>query len=438
MRLSEEQRRIVSSSEPRIYVNSGAGCGKSTLISKCIEKDVQSGIKPEAILALSFGTDVREKNLGDFPDGVLVRTLHQYCWKSIENTIRNKSLIQEEERKRVIVEIKRRLKIKGKTEDFIEEIVKAQENPSRKMERDIQKVYREYRLWLKKNQKFEFSDMITEATEFFKINPPLKIKRIYVDEVQDMSEIQLNCLAVLMKTCSKIVCVGDTDQHIYGFRGVNPNGILDFIRDMKFKVFHLSETYRLPKKITRSTNELFSFNKNPLRKQMTTHSKEIGKVLSYQCDTEETEQKVVLHKIRYCIRNGIPCNQIAVISRNNDLVNRYKSIVPKEVWTGTIFRAKGLEFKSVFLIGAEEGTFPEIHNKNRYSKSEQIELMEEERRVFAEGVTRTSNRLYITYITSVRPNGRKGKPSPFLKEMGVTKTIKKTSKDVEKMRKPHL
>ena len=63
MRLSEEQRRIVSSSEPRIYVNSGAGCGKSTLISKCIEKDIRSGIKPEAILALSFGTDVREKNI---------------------------------------------------------------------------------------------------------------------------------------------------------------------------------------------------------------------------------------------------------------------------------------------------------------------------------------------------------------------------------------
>ena len=102
------------------------------------------------------------------------------------------------------------------------------------------------------------------------------------------------------------------------------------------------------------------------------------------------------------------------------------------MWTGTIFRAKGLEFKRVFLIGAEEGTFPEIHNKNRYSTVEQIELMEEERRVFAEGVTRTSDRLYITYITSLRPNGRKGKPSPFLKEMGITETTFKTAKDFKK------
>jgi len=57
----------------------------------------------------------------------------------------------------------------------------------------------------------------------------------------------------------------------------------------------------------------------------------------------------------------------------------------------TIHSAKGLEWQTVFIIGAVEGRFPSIYSYN------DIEDMEEERRLMYVATTRSKNHLYITY-----------------------------------------
>lgn len=57
----------------------------------------------------------------------------------------------------------------------------------------------------------------------------------------------------------------------------------------------------------------------------------------------------------------------------------------------TMHSAKGLEFKTVFMVGLEEGLFP--HSRTLMDPSE----MEEERRLAYVGVTRAMDKLYLTY-----------------------------------------
>jgi DNA helicase II / ATP-dependent DNA helicase PcrA len=66
----------------------------------------------------------------------------------------------------------------------------------------------------------------------------------------------------------------------------------------------------------------------------------------------------------------------------------------------TLHSAKGLEFRAVFIIGAEEGLFP--HSRALMDASE----MEEERRLCYVGITRAKDRLYMIYTQERNLYGR--------------------------------
>lgn len=81
----------------------------------------------------------------------------------------------------------------------------------------------------------------------------------------------------------------------------------------------------------------------------------------------------------------------------------------------TLHNAKGLEFPIVFLTGMEEGLFP--HQRNL----EDIERLEEERRLAYVGITRAMQQLTFTYAETRRLHGNEtyNKVSRFVREVPV-------------------
>ena len=79
----------------------------------------------------------------------------------------------------------------------------------------------------------------------------------------------------------------------------------------------------------------------------------------------------------------------------------------------TLHCAKGLEFPFVFIIGIEEGLLP------HYRRGEEVEDMEEERRLFYVGITRAKERLFLSRAErrSTFGVGRANLPSRFLDEL---------------------
>lgn len=84
------------------------------------------------------------------------------------------------------------------------------------------------------------------------------------------------------------------------------------------------------------------------------------------------------------------------------------------VTISTVHSAKGLEFKVVFIVGAEEGIFPSA------AHSDEADEIEEERRLMYVAVTRAMERLFVTYTVSRFRFNRitDSVPSRFLKEAG--------------------
>jgi DNA helicase II / ATP-dependent DNA helicase PcrA len=79
----------------------------------------------------------------------------------------------------------------------------------------------------------------------------------------------------------------------------------------------------------------------------------------------------------------------------------------------TLHCAKGLEFPTVFIIGLEEGLLP------HYRRGEEIEDMEEERRLCYVGLTRAKKKLFLTRAETRTTFGvgRANPPSRFLDEL---------------------
>lgn len=74
----------------------------------------------------------------------------------------------------------------------------------------------------------------------------------------------------------------------------------------------------------------------------------------------------------------------------------------------TLHGAKGLEYDTVFLLGANEDEMP-------YRKAQSPSAIEEERRMFYVAMTRAKRCLVITFVNE--KNGKKQRPSRFLMEL---------------------
>ena len=88
--------------------------------------------------------------------------------------------------------------------------------------------------------------------------------------------------------------------------------------------------------------------------------------------------------------------------------SEYQERSAKTISLMTMHGAKGLEFHTVFIIGANEDICP-------YKKAETREEIEEERRLFYVAMTRAKKRLVISY--SKERNGKKMRQSRFVGEL---------------------
>lgn len=108
-------------------------------------------------------------------------------------------------------------------------------------------------------------------------------------------------------------------------------------------------------------------------------------------------------------------SDLALEPPDKSVEGMYKNNVKDDCLTiSTIHSAKGLEWDSVFIIGAVDGRFPSAYSFNS------VEEMDEELRLMYVATTRAKNNLYITYPVNMYDysmNMVLSKPSRFLDDI---------------------
>ena len=93
----------------------------------------------------------------------------------------------------------------------------------------------------------------------------------------------------------------------------------------------------------------------------------------------------------------------------------------------TIHSAKGLEFDSVYIIDVFDGMIPKVDPKTATTSDEDMDMYQEERRLFYVAMTRAKNKLRILNIVD--------KPSCFVKELFSKSPIARTTYQTNKKSK---
>ncbi|MBQ8294760.1 MAG: UvrD-helicase domain-containing protein [Alphaproteobacteria bacterium] len=288
--LNNEQRLAVETTAGPLLVLSGAGTGKTRVLTTRIAHILNMGLcQPWNILALTFtnkAANEMKSRLASFSDGawyagdIWCGTFHSICLRILRaNATRaglgpNFLVYGEDDQKSVIKSL---LTTSTKTPaDYADEFsaIKDRGLVARK---NTDKLFLAYNAELQRLNAVDFGDIILRTLELFDNNPDVlaryqnQFKYILVDEFQDTNNAQMEFLALLTRGIENpnICCVGDDDQSIYSWRGAEIKHILNFDKTFNdAQIIRLETNYRSTSNILNAANSLIRHNQGRLGKDL--------------------------------------------------------------------------------------------------------------------------------------------------------------------------
>ncbi len=195
-----------------------------------------------------------------------------------------------------------------------------------KWEEDCLYLYKKYESAKNKAQKFDFDDMLIGCYQLFMNEPQIleryqnRFQYILIDEFQDINKVQYKLMKMLSKGTQNICVVGDDDQSIYAFRGSDPSFIRDFEVDFpKTKIIKLSQNYRSSHQIVATANRMIAKNEQRRGKTMLAqHDNGPLPILFYPHD-EEQEATMIVTDIAQKIEQGANPSDFAILYRTHTM-----------------------------------------------------------------------------------------------------------------------
>jgi superfamily I DNA/RNA helicase len=460
-KFNDEQKKAIISEKKNILCLAGAGTGKTTVLAKRIEFLVKyHEVNPNDVLAITFTKKARDEmklRVQKLGVRIKVETFNSFCEKILQKyenkiykrqvrvwtyqdkliamiaALENIGLDIPSAINKYFTEVQRR----NKTQIHLQNVFmndcfsvldnfksrnKSIENFTENLKKDpivemIYKICKFLKEYIEIQGLRGYTDQIIDTIKFFKENRDLiqEYKHILIDEYQDVNAMQIELIDLLNPL--NLFCVGDPRQAIFGWRGSDINYILKF--EEKYpncEIIHLKKNYR-------SNNHVVEFMNASIRKMglpdldtsFNSHEKEM-KLIGFE--SEEMEMNFIINKINSL---EIPREEIFVLARtNNQLTDLSKKMNEKkiphilktgegkdhvsarkgEVTLATIHSIKGLEADFVFVMGCTASNFPckaSDHPVIEMIKINEYDKEEEEKRLFYVAISRTKEKLYLTY-----------------------------------------
>jgi len=352
--LNSAQKEAVEHSDSPLLIVAGPGSGKTRVIIERIIHMVNSGIKPEEILCLTFTkkateemsqrlenqdiTDVQINTFHSFAKSILednvlesgvnissgiIKRSAQLAWglKNIDSfdfqhvTIGNNA----EDLIRSIIDGIRTFKDELISPESLKKYLDEKETEELSEEKrdlinrlsDLYRVYVKYQEFWGTKSVIDFNDMVVETINLLKSKPLIreklqkKYKHILVDEFQDNNYAQLE-IVKLISDNGNVTAVGDDDQSIFRFQGAYMKNFNDFEKYFtNTKIINLDQNYRSTQNIVNLASSIVSNIEERQKKNLFSKNIEGEKVKVCVCTNENAEAEYVVKTIKELLGKSI-------------------------------------------------------------------------------------------------------------------------------------
>lgn len=209
-------------------------------------------------------------------------------------------------------------------------------------------LYAEYQSRLRVLNAVDFGDLLLHCLTLFRADAEVlaryqqQFRYILVDEYQDTNVAQYLWLRLLAMRHKNLCCVGDDDQSIYSWRGAEVGNILRFEHDFPgAKVVRLESNYRSTARILAAASGLIGHNAGRLGKTLRPgagHAADGEKVSVRGVWDGEEEARYVVEEIEALQRAGHPLQGMAILVRASFQMREFEE---RLITTGVPYRVIG-------------------------------------------------------------------------------------------------
>ncbi len=352
--LNPAQLEAVKSKDGAILVIAGAGSGKTKTLTYRVARLIESGVKPENILLLTFTKKAADEMLNRAVmildsrcEKVAGGTFHSFsnmilrkysnCLElknnftiidradaeDVINHIRGKIVEKQEKRfprKGTILDIYSKAVNKNMS---AESVIESEYNQFAHCVEKINEISKQYILYKRENSLLDYDDLLLYLRTLLQSNDEIRkklsnqYKYILIDEYQDTNSLQADIIKLLASEHNNVMAVGDDSQSIYSFRGANFRNILDFPHIFPdTKIIKLEQNYRSSQNILALTNKVIEKAKEKYTKTLFSDivSSEIPALI---CTNDmQTEAEFVAQRVLELQEDDISLNDMAVLCRS--------------------------------------------------------------------------------------------------------------------------
>ncbi|MBP5343933.1 MAG: UvrD-helicase domain-containing protein [Alphaproteobacteria bacterium] len=363
--LNPEQKEAVTTTEGPVLVLSGAGTGKTRVLTTRIAYILAMHLAhPWQVLAVTF-TNKAAREMGDRLQQMVgpiassvwlgtfhrigVRILRKYGGmvglqpnfvvldsddqeRLLKNILKQYGVDVKKYAPSIMLDIIQRWKDRGLAPEAVTRAENSEFCEGRTLD-----FYKLYQQRLQELNAVDFGDLLLLPLQLFQKNPEIlaeyqgQFHYILVDEYQDTNVAQYMLLRLLAKGYNNICCVGDDDQSIYSWRGADVDNILNFAQVFPdAKIIRLERNYRSTGHILAAAASIISHNVGRLGKTLhvADEGAQSGNLVSVQGfwnGTQEAEK--VVEQIEDELHKGTPLSHMAILVRASFQTREFEDVL---------------------------------------------------------------------------------------------------------------